>query len=516
MLNDRRSDEQGVAMVAALAVLILGAFVVISIMVASRSGLDTARSSTDAAASEQLARDAGAMLANAYSTLASGEHDGFIPSVAVLNNHAAQIGGTVVANSSLPDGLGQVDQRVPSSGQYAVQQPLGDGRTGGWQLYSVKLPDWGTTPGGRVVTYVRTWTTSGEKTTRPMLYRLEFRPTWFADYQMLFDGPQIVGNGAQITGRVHSNGYGTSYYGQYESQAEQIRFEGGATCTSTARITTAAGSISAPGSCNTRADTGLRYNFLRARNVAARLRELCRGPAALRPTISMACPETREPVSVQLAGTSVIVNGTSISASVPPGGQPGSNQGAVVITEGDVELSGTLGDNARALLVAATTSGSARYGAGGAPTAWIRSNGNVGASGSTTSSFGIVAEGDVVFDEHSMTSATARGAFLTLSGMVSSHPTWRTPVVVAGGIKSAGVLRIEGSITGHYPPLLYNAFDGGFQTREFAWNDALYDNPPPMFPTAADWEITRMEPANLDCFAREAGGKLNIDRGDCA
>ncbi len=510
----RRSGESGVAMIAAVAMLILGAFIAVAIYVSARSTTDLSRAKLDAAAAEQLARDSGAMLANAYSTLESGEHDGFIPSQAALQAHASRIGGSVVPNSGLPAQLGVVDSRVPAAGRYAVSQSLRDGRTGWWQLYSVKVPEWGITPGGRVIAYVRTWTTSGAGVSLPSIYRLEFRPTWFADYQLLFDGPAGVFPGAVISGRMHSNGYATSYYDQYRGRP-QIEFQGGARCTGSARVTTAQGAIAAPGSCRARANTGIRYNFLRAREAAARIRELCEGGGGARPSIQMACPATQDLVRVRLSGSSVSVSGAgTISAAVAPGGRPGSNQGAVVITRGDVEVSGALGANARALIIAAAPAGASRYGSGGAPSAWIKSNGPVGAGASPTSSFGLVVEGDIVFDEWSMNSATARGAFLTMSGMLSSHPTWRSPVTVPGG-RMGGRVDVIGSITGHYPPILQNPGNGaGFANRSYAWSDALYDNPPPMFPTAADWEITRMEPANLDCFSPGVGGSL-LARPDC-
>ena len=505
-----RTEERGVALLAAVAMLVFATFVITAIMVSARSSADLSRERIEQTTAEQLSRDAGSALTAAYSTLASGEFDGFIPSRAVLAQHAAKVGGSVVSN----DTAHRVDSRVPGRGRYTVRQPLPGNRTGYWQVYSVRLPTWGSTPSGRVQVFVRVWTRNRAGIeTQPAVYRLEFRPTWFADYQMLFDGPARVGPDAQIAGRVHSNGYATSYYGLLRSQAAQVLFEPGASCTATARVSTATGSISAPGSCRKRANTGIRYNFLRARDAVARMRPLCTN-ASLRPSVNFACPSGTGTTSIVLSGTNVIVNGRPYSARVM-GDRPGDKQGAVVIANGSVTVRGTLGSNARATVFAASQSDSTSYGQYGAPSAWITSNGVVGASDIKSSSFGLVVEGDVVLDERRASNVTYRGAIVTMSGMLSSNPIWRTPVPTAGG-RYGNSARVIGSIAGHFPPQMINLDNrSGYANRRYVWLKSLYDNPPPLYPTAADWELTRFEPADLDCFQKSAGGSLREDRPDC-
>ncbi len=505
-----REEERGVALLAAVAVLLLATFVTVAIMVSARSSADLSKERIENTTAEQLARDAAAALGTAYSTLASGEFDGFIPSRAVLANHASKVGGTVAAN----DGAHKVDARVPARGRFTVRQALPGNRTGHWQVYSARLPDWGNTPSGRVQVFVRVWTTNRAGTaTQPAIYRLEFRPTWFADYQMLFDGPARIGPDATIAGRVHSNGYATSYYSLLRSQSAQIRFLPGAGCQGSARVSTAKGSISAPSSCKTRTNTGMRYNFLRARDAVARLRPLCTTPA-LRPSVNFACVNGTGTTSIRLSGQTVYVNGRAYSARVE-GDRPGHKQGMIAIVNGTVTVSGTLGTRARATIFAASQSGSASYGIYGAPSAWVTTNGTVGASNNPTSSFGLVVEGDVVLDERRARNVTLRGAIVTMSGMLSSNPIWRTPVATAGG-QYGNSARVVGSIAGHFPPAMINTGNrSGYATRNYSWLRSLYDNPPPLYPTAADWELTRIEPADLDCFQKTAGGSLREDRPDC-
>lgn len=502
--------ETGSALIAAIALTVIGVFIVVAIMAMSRSSSEGARAKLEAQASEQLARDAGSMLATIYSSVDSGEHDGFVPSATALQQHSAAIGGRVVPNSRLGSGLGVIDaQRVPPDRRVTVQQQLDSGRTGYWQVLSARLPDWGLTSGGRVTIYLRTWTMGGGRATKPMVYRLDFRPTWFGDYQMLFDGPVAIGRTTQLNGRVHSNGYRASFYNQYDPQYDAglaIRLEAGARCVGNARLSVSNRGIGGPGiggcpAANRIAARTPRVNILRAQDMATRLRAVCALPPSRRPSVQIACLPAAPTTTVRLAGNIVFAGGRTLNAAVA-GNAPGRNQGAIVVASGDVQLSGTLGANARATVVAASPPGSSRFGTGSAPTIWVRGTQVGSAAGARRSAFGAVAEGDIIFDERLACPLYARGAFIAVSGLPSMHPTWRSPFPTAGGVPCRGNLTIEGSIVAHYPPAMMQPTNnsGYAGTRTYRYLGSLYDNPPPMFPTADDWALTAMSPANLDCF----------------
>ena len=517
--------DVGSAMIAAVILMLLASFVIVAITVSSISSRDNARAVGDDAASQELARTASTVLSAAYSTLASGEQDGFVPSKATLTAYTQDIAGAqVLDNATLPANLQSVDaNRVPAWGRFTVQQPASDGKAGFWQVYSVKLPKWGITKAGRVTVFVRTWTRSQTTgtTSKPALYRLEFRPGWFADYEMLFDGPVRLGAGATLNGRVHSNGYFTSFFNQYSTWGDdRIRIDAGVTCSTTTRITTSTGNIAGVCPGQSRAGKSPRINILRARDLANTLRSMCLGASA-HPGVQMLCPATTSQVDVTLSGSTVSVAGYGNLNAAVAGDLPGQNQGAVVVLAGNARIRGTLANNARALVVTASplnTATSSNYGTGSAPSVYVESSGSVGASGSRQSSFGIVAEGDVIFDERVACPVTFRGAIVTMTGLTSIHPTWRVPFYTAGGSTCGGIASIQGSIVGHFPPLMkQDDNNAGYAMRRYAYLPGLYDNPPPLYPTAADWEVTNFAQANLDCFQGAANNyTLNATAPGCS
>jgi hypothetical protein len=520
-------------MVAAIAVIVLGALIITAIMMSSRSSSELARDRLERTAAELLAQDAGTALAGAFSTLAAGEHNGFVLSQETLQQHAVENGGSAVSNSSMPGDMQTVDHmRVPDRGRFTVRFPLQDGRTGYWQVYSMKLPEWGETPGGRVAVYIRVWTsvdTDPNNFTQPSLYRLELRPTWFSDFQMIFDGRGLFGNGARINGRVHSNGHPTSFFGIYDyfAGSTQIILNPETVCESGARITTSSGTIERSGGCNAavRDGTTPRYDLLRASDHSGALREICESGEAI--TVQMACPTSTEMSFVSLSGTTLrysLCSGcpwASLSAAVT-GDDSRANQGAVFLARGDVQVSGELGDGARALVVTSSENGTAT-GTGGAPSVWVISPGTIGSSGADSSSFGIVAEGDLMLDERTACPVTFRGSLVAMTGMLSSHRTWRVPMPVNGGETcSSGTpaAAISGSIAAHYVANMASPVNGsGYATRSYEYAPALFDNPPPLAATAGDWQVVKLATGSPDCFRSAGGGftlKTNEEQPGCA
>ncbi|MCB0880344.1 MAG: hypothetical protein KDC46_15335 [Thermoleophilia bacterium] len=508
MLTSAPTRERGSAMVLAIALLVLGAFVAVAIIVSAMSSNSTARRQQDVGTSEQIVRNAGEVIAASYSAMESGEFDGFVPRPQVLQRHVARDGGRVIAN---PAGF----TNVQVSNGRTVELDLDPQRYGYWQIYDVQAPRWGITPNATVKVYVRTWTRPkrGGDATRPMIYELQLRPEWFADFQILVDGKLKLGSSAKIDGRVHSNGTLSSIFNVYRDEPWQISIGDtgdAATCTSTARITSASGTIKNKPSCIAQGGKvatvkDMHVNILRAQNAIDEIRDLCSGaPAATRipsPQLTVVCPTTAV-TTVNVSGNSVKVNGSSKNAKVTAGG----NQGVVVVANGDVRMTGSmLGAKARLLVIAASPGTSVNYGTGGRPPSiYIQTSGQYGADPSSTqSSFGLIAQGSIVVDEQAGCPSALRGAFLSISSGITSNPTWITPMVTGGGKTCAGQLKLQGSIVGHYQPLLYvGPSNAGFANRAYVSLPSLYHDPPPVFPTSSDWQVQRMAPANLDDIRR--------------
>ena len=354
-----RPDERGMAMTAAIAILVLAAFVAVAIVISAMGSRDSARDRLDNSTATRLAKDAASMLAANYSAMSSGEHHGFSPQQAQLQEYADRVGGTLVPNASLPQELSAVDSSsIPAGSRFAVRVPVDDGAFGYWQIVSIAVPQWGVTPGARVAVYIRSWIAAADGTpSQPSISRIELRPAWFADFQFLVDGPVSFGGGATINGPVHSNGYRVSFYDIYASQAHMINFKAGATCNGGARVTTASGSI-APCALDTEPDIGTRHNLLRAKTAIEAIGRECVSPTAT--SLSIACHAPGNPLdytNVNLGGGTVSYPGGSLNAQVAGRGAA-DNQGAVLVVYGNVRLSGSLGPGARATIVAASRPGS--------------------------------------------------------------------------------------------------------------------------------------------------------------
>lgn len=501
-------------MVAAIAIMIIVGFIIVAVMVNGFSSRDTSRATLDRASTEEVAREAGAVLASIYSSVEAGEFDKFVPSEQVLSKHAASTDSTLESN---PEVIGSVDVSIPADRQKSVCRSLGDALTGCWQLFAVKTPDWGTTKAGAVTVYIRSWTKSTGGTDRigdPMMYRFDLRPTLLSDYQMVADGKIAFGTGAVINGRVHSNGRLSSFFNQFSNMPSQINvgYGGLATCTAQARISTSKGVINtttSPSCASSKYEnTGQDVNLLRVSALVSRLKKIADGLP--HPNLSLVTvDDPTSAVDVQLSGTSINVSGAgSADAAVTS-----NNNGAVVLVGGDINVAGSLGANARATIIAMSPDDDDQYSDGGAPSITITSTGGFGSQyAEPTSALGLIAQGDIIVPSKPDTGCgiEATGAFVAVSGMVSIDRNNRLPYPNHEGDDTLckESAKFNGSIAGHYPPVLYSSVNNaGFTSRTYSYNPSLFNNPPPMFPTAFDWQVTKFAPADLSCFSD--GGVLN-------
>jgi hypothetical protein len=192
----------------------------------------------------------------------------------------------------------------------------------------------------------------------------------------------------------------------------------------------------------------------------------------------------------------------------------------VIIATGDINIHGNLGANARALVVAMSEDGNDSSTDGSAASVTITNTGSFGASGADSSSLGIVAQGDIIVpsSDGGGCSVTATGAFTAMSGLMSIERKVRVPFPVNSGTTfyCPGTATINGSIAGHFNPNLISPVNNaGFQYRVYSYLASLFNNPPPMYPTAFDWQVSKFAPADLDCFAGPSHALVTTPESGC-
>ncbi len=510
-------------MVLAVALLALTAFIAVAIIISAMGSRDGMRRQQESQATDQVARHAGVVLAGAYNALYGGEFNGFVLSKGAMDLEQTKVPGSkVIPNASLPADLRTVDASVPGIGQHTFGAPIdgaaGTGRFGFWQVYRVVAPTWGITKNGTVTVYVRAWTASsiaGQNATKAIIYRLTLRPEWFSDYQLLVDGKLGLSNTSHLTGRVHSNGAKSSFLDRWSDAIAgswqvnlNVNGDGAATCSSTARITSASGPIQNAAGCvgsggKVETREGEHVNILRANDAVQRMRSLFCPSGSLSGQVTQVwfrCVDGD--ATVVLGASTVNVSGSTVAVdSTVGGGRP-----LIVIASGDIIVSGKLGPRGRVLLAAAPQPGSSQYGdKGRPPSILVHANGPVGSNDDPTnreSAFGAVAAGSVVLDETMGCPSAFRGAVVATSGAMTSNPEWQQVYTNYGGNPCSGELKLQGSFSGHFSPWLTNVNADnepvGFLNRRMSNLDSLYHNPPPMFPTTADWQVIRFARANLD------------------
>ncbi|MCW2955554.1 MAG: hypothetical protein JWO69_423 [Thermoleophilia bacterium] len=541
----RRTDtsERGAAMIAAIIMLIIGGLLVGAFMMTVTNTRDRGRDSTDKSVGAGAAEDGVRAYVAALSASTIGEHTGFAMTrdallatvresdagAGICASDATDLCLVPNANTAFP---GVDDRLIAATDRFTVRRRVGNGQYRFWQVVAVAPPRYGAleagrvaSPGGSAILYVRGWQGGAARTAgnvvRPVVLRAEVRPNSFADYQVLTDGKILMGDDFTINGRVHTNGMNQSYFDQYASLPDSITVPAGATCTATARMSTAAGSIgTAGGSCNNPsmkfAGTKENYSLLRAVATADEVRAHCgqASPVVVR-CISNPNPAFRGPYSVTMAGSTITIAGYgSVSAANTRLTFPtaGGATGAAIIFDRSVHVRGTLGPNARATIFAMNDKATALA---EVPSIWVRSAGLVGSTGATTTAVGLVAEGDVVADEAAACPLNIRAALLAQGGMLSMNPQHRGAVLPGAPTCNQPAL-ITGSVTGHFPPYLRIGDTNGYiGQRRYDYDPNLYHNPPPFFPTSTTWKLLTSTSADAECFTGPETAPRLVDAAGC-
>lgn len=445
-------------------------------------------------------------------------------------------GDRVVPNSSLASlcsggQCGALAQtRAPAGGQFTMVEPVGNGQMGYWQVFAVIPPDFGNpSVDPHVVVYFRAWVSdaAGQVSTRPRMVRVEYRPGLFADYQIITDGPISIGSGAEINGPVHSNGFLDGFH-KPPAAAPEARIWSADTARCVGQygmLSTAQGTIVAPGCARKRENTGAYVNFLKVEESFTRIEQQC-GRA-----YAWCSPPGRGPYLVELNGSRVqvrVLADRDVFGAVP---KVRSGQGAPLYTvaslpqsyamlfDDDVYVRGMVGTQNR--LTIATRMGTTTSGSGAAD---IHIIGDTAASDDPRSSLGLVAQGNIVYAigqgegaevTNSCPVDLVRAAMIAESGSVTIPPVYTTPTKQMNA-PQCPALHVQGSIASHHTPIMFWTWNetaadapwSGFQKRSYTWDERLRRNPPPFFPRSEAWQVVRWSDANDDCLRAELGGNI--------
>ena len=509
--------ERGSAMVAAIAMMVLGALLIAAVFSIMDRSDERSKSRAQRAANIAVIDHALASYEYALESNMTDESAGFLLNQAALTKlAAARPGMQPVANSSFgadftAKGLKQT--RMPNAAtQWTMRVDQPDGTIGWWQPLAV-LPPRGGSP--NLILYLRTWVSTGDQNSRVIgdsrLIRADLRPGRFSDYQMLVDGPITLGDGLTVNGRIHTNGYPDAYLvDQLVSAGRPMKLYSGnptpPTCTAGAGFSTAAGLIENKGGCAVASgpqpkyleNTGERYDLLRGSNHLAMLEKLCGS--------RVRCGAGNGPWNVTLSGSTLNASSPGGSLSVNAAG------GAVVLLKGRVRLSGMLTGGQLTLGVG----NAGGFNVNGSASVELIGNGTIGASTAGNSVFGLVVEGDVIpaINEGSCP-AGLNAAVVSASGTLGIPPQYRVPVPQSPDMPHCNNhFKFVGSLGTHYMPLMRLVWNPvywvGYKDRSYAYDPRLLETAPPMFPTTGPWQASTWKDADPRCLST-----ANITDAEC-
>lgn len=537
--------ETGSAMIFAVVAMVVASILAIAIFSAATSHSDRSRDDRDRVLASGPAEDGVRAYVTALSAGRIGEHTGYqftkdalTSTVREEDASAGMCTGTsdelcLIANSA--SAYPEIDAAlVPNAAdQLTVRRRANDHEYRFWQVLAVSAPRFGVSdaqgvvsPGGALVIYIRAWqggATEIDGRNRPVVQRAVLRPAVFSDYQLAADGQMFLGDGTQINGKVHSNGFRQSLNDQYRTLGGAITITPGVTCTPTAKFSTSAGTIDVlGGNCNRPEylyeGIGTQVSMLSVDKTVQRMRTLCGDTEPVRVVCINSASTFQGPYEVALSGSNVTVTGqgswSAENERVTFRDTSGST-GLVLLLDRSANLSGQLGATARATIVASNRTAVPLQ---EIPAIHLRNSGSIGASSDPTSALGLIADGDVVAHEDSACPVHLSAALVAQGGLLSRDPAYRGGAVPGAPLCSDS-FELEGSSVAHlFHYLATVASDGtvlsGYQKRSFNWDPSLYDNPPPMFPTSGDWQVLENKVADLECFEDSAAPSL-VDKPGC-
>ncbi|MEO6866679.1 MAG: hypothetical protein ABI200_01515 [Gaiellales bacterium] len=395
-----------------------------------------------------------------------------------------------------------------------------------WQVYRIILQDTTGTTSPVVSVVVRSWL--GDRTngrwSKASYARADLRAGRFADYQQISDGNVFIGKDSTIEGPIHSNGLADGSFSTVHaaptsavgSGNQWIYVENGVDCSKgEPSISITKGVIAGPGgagtvssACNSRGENGQTISFLRAVNSIDTIRTAANGGQPGTHSFktgshTVASSSIREPIDTAWR---VVLNGNTMSVRYPdnsPYTTMTLQRSNAFVFDDDVRVHGNVGADLRVTIAASRS--------GGAATIFL--DGNLTKGHPRTTSIGLIAHGDVVFWQTPAQPCLVKrveAALVASTGGVTIPTKYTTGERQQNAPGCSTPLRIDGTIAGHRPPTMLWSWPaaGGFGpkhagyygTRQYGWDTALKNNPPPYFPLTGTWQTVLVSEANMDCL----------------
>ena len=514
-LTRLRADQAGSSVLLALVIMVIMAgFGAVLVATANDSSADLSsqRSRSSAGAAADSA-------ANIYQGLLNSqriaENDGYTPTaddllsmLDVPNGEgfaaATEVPAPFIEPLDAPPGFSVINAVNFRTVKVKVVDDNGEKGHAYWQIVAIKPPDYVVT--NSLTVWFRSWLSTSVNA-RAQYTKVEYRPGFFSDYQMLVNGPIAFTEAVTFEGKVHSNGYDNGEL-VFPAPNERIWTQGtgSVSCTGAqAKITTAKGLINIGATpdpdCNAVSGGKPAINFMHTRFTLDQMNRQCE-------TEAVKCFKTPGVYDATLSAGTVNVTGPE-SGSYPVG------IGKSFLFSGEVRVSGVT----RERLTIAAEAPDRRSGGN------IRIVGDVGSfdpsNGATqaqhsSSVLGLVAQGDVILDPPGCGAdgeLFIHAALVAQSGGVTLDPQKATQNYQPGNFQCDKV-NIKGSIASHRAPVLEWRWDSGdwfgFDRRDYNYDEYkvvggvqhnhLKLNPPPFFPNDGRWEILRAEENNVDCL----------------
>lgn len=466
---------------------------------------------------------------NALQTHQADESNGYMLDQAGLTRLMSDAGAVVLPNSQTSEHWRMLPVALPSQYRYTVRESF-DSTYGYWQLFSVIQPKFSAASPSDLIIYLRAWATdktaSATMTSQPRVFRIDYRPGWFSDYQSVTDGPFYVKDNPNFTisGPIHSNGFAGQSFLTPDPGNPNVGYQGlysnlPLPCTSGAELSTSLsnpGSIQVAGCASAKREVGARrINLLGVEDTLQFMHTRCETTAIL------VCAKGSSSYDVRLGAGGVTVNGRRYALQLPPGDARPDSEELTVLADATVRLSGAVSPSNGARAARVTIATRRPTMSSPQPDVILQASGGttVGSSNYNRDSVGVISQGNVIMDVPPDSSCLRQISLAAVSeaGSVTIPPELVTlaPAAINLNSKVCGAATYRGSFAAHgtfVSSMSWILSDGsrtpsiGYASPTLTYNPTLFRVPPPFFPTATPWAVADVKAASNSCLTAATAG----------